>query len=109
MLTCSTLKNNQPSTLLWIIQVCVCVYILYIYNIYTSILSHNGMASIKNEDYCFFLTLFIDMLEKNSIFKRVSKILKRDYYLRMSVCLSIRVSAWNYSASTERIFMKFDL
>jgi hypothetical protein len=27
----------------------------------------------------------------------------------MSVCLSVRVSAWNNSAVTERIFMKFDI
>ena len=27
----------------------------------------------------------------------------------MSVCLSVRLSSWNNSASTEQIFIKFDI
>jgi hypothetical protein len=44
------------------------------------------------------------------VFMRVSKIAMRDYYLHhmcLSVHLSARVSAWNNSARTGRIFMKF--
>ena len=32
-----------------------------------------------------------------------------NYYLFRHVCLSVRLSAWNNSASTGRIFMKFDV
>ena len=42
------------------------------------------------------------------IFRHVRKITKIDYHLH-HVCLSVRASAWNRPAATERTFMKFDI
>jgi len=38
------------------------------------------------------------------VFRRIRKIEKSDYYLRVSVCLSVRM---DNSAPIERIFVKF--
>jgi len=46
------------------------------------------------------------------VFRRVSKTAKSDYELRhvcISVRLSVRSSAWDYSAPTGWIFVKFDI
>jgi hypothetical protein len=50
------------------------------------------------------------------VFRRCRKIAKSDYQFRHiyppfnpSICLSVRPSAWNSSAPTGRIFMKFDI
>ena len=46
-------------------------------------------------------------------FRRVHKIAKKTVIFVMSVCLSVRPtvppSAWNNSATTGRIFTKFDI
>jgi len=42
------------------------------------------------------------------VFRRVRKIGKSYYYLR-HFCLPVRSSAWNISAPTGRIFMKFEI
>ena len=42
------------------------------------------------------------------IFRRVRKIAKINFFFR-HVCLSVRPSAWNNSATTARILTKFDL
>ena len=44
------------------------------------------------------------------IFTRVRETAKSDYLASscLSVCLSVRSSAWNNSAPTGRIFIKFD-
>jgi hypothetical protein len=42
------------------------------------------------------------------LFRRVRKIVKGDHQLR-HVCLSVRLAAWNNSALSERILMKFDV
>jgi hypothetical protein len=42
------------------------------------------------------------------MFRNVRKIAKSDYYLRY-VCPSVRLSAWNNSALTGRVFVKFDI
>jgi hypothetical protein len=48
-------------------------------------------------------------LECLVLFRRVRKISKRDYSFIMSLCPSVRSYAWNKSALTGRIFMKFDI
>jgi hypothetical protein len=45
---------------------------------------------------------------KYLVFRHVRKIAKSDYQLR-HVCPFVRPTAWNNSASTGRIFMKFDI
>ena len=44
----------------------------------------------------------------SNVFRRFRKNAKSDYQLR-HVCLSVRLPAWNNSAPTGRIFMKFDI
>jgi hypothetical protein len=39
-----------------------------------------------------------------SVFRRVRKIAKNDYYLR-----HVRLSAWNNSAPTVRVFMQIEI
>jgi len=42
------------------------------------------------------------------LFRRFHKLAKRDYYLT-NICPSVHLSAWNNSAHTGRVFMKFDI
>ena len=44
-----------------------------------------------------------------AVYRRVRKIAKSDYCFVVSGCLSIRPFAWDKSAPTGWIFMKFDI
>jgi hypothetical protein len=52
-------------------------------------------------------TLFDDERTNQTVFRRFSKTAKSHYELR-HVCPYVRLSAWNNSAPTGRIFMKID-
>jgi hypothetical protein len=45
----------------------------------------------------------------DSVFRRFPKLRKATISFVMSLCLSIRQSAWNNAAAIGRIFMKFDI
>ena len=64
-----------------------------------------------NATLCFFMLLLcVFFLRYNLRCRRVRKTTKSDYQLRHNfACLSVRPFAWNNSASTGRIFMKFDI
>jgi len=53
------------------------------------------------------LKLFPETSIVNTVFRRVRKIAKAAISFVMSACLSVRLFAWNYSAPTGRISMKF--
>jgi hypothetical protein len=54
------------------------------------------------------VAVFVKTCTIFSLFRRVRKIAKNDYKLRL-LCLSVCLSAWNNSASTGRIFMEIDI
>jgi hypothetical protein len=56
--------------------------------------------------------IFYHFFSVDTIFRCVRKIVKSDYYIShvcLSVCPSVRLSAWNGSTPTGQIFMKFDI
>jgi hypothetical protein len=53
------------------------------------------------------LTLFFKMV--THVLDAFAKLWEATINFVMSVCLSVRLSAWKNSAATERIFMKFDI
>jgi len=63
-----------------------------------------GLASIKRNQYM----RDLGAVEPPHIYRRAHKIAKSHYELR-DVCPSVCSSAWNNSASTGRIFIKFDI
>jgi len=88
----------------------------------TQVLLTNGVWANKNAIYLLFCKMFVLTavcswpihnnskqwsLTTLSLFRRVRKTAKRDYWLR-HVCLSVP-PAWNNSAPTGRIFMKLDM
>jgi hypothetical protein len=60
---------------------------------------------VNNVIFFFFLS-FSCFYTLFRVFRRVRKIAKSDRWLR-HVCPSVRPSAWNNSAATRRIFMKY--
>jgi len=65
------------------------------------------VLSFLDEVHCLFLRLCIYCYFE-LCFRRFRKIAKSDCELRFA-CLSLRPSAWNNSAPTGRILMKFDI
>jgi hypothetical protein len=51
--------------------------------------------------------LLQELILQQRIFRRVGKIAKIDYWVR-HVCPSVRLSSWNNSVLTGRIFVKFE-
>jgi len=54
------------------------------------------------------ITIHSCVYNKTRHFRRVRKLAKSDYLLR-HVCPSVRACPWNNLATSEQIFMKFDI